>query len=185
MADAIRVLRVNHARFDCNCRQSGALVSRDALCDSHGMKWIDIPPVWLLACLALTYLVGAQGGAKSQLMHPSWSAIGGLLIFAGLALMVLAVVQMWRHNTTVIPHMNADALVQNGIFALTRNPIYLGDVLVLLGCLLRWDALLAVPLVPLLTWILQVRFIVPEEGRLRAAFAADFDKYAQKTRRWI
>ena len=79
----------------------------------------------------------------------------------------------------------ADRLIQSGIFKRTRNPIYLGDTLILLGLILRWEAVLALPLVPIFLWILEKRFIIPEENRLRRKFRADFARYCQKTRRWI
>jgi protein-S-isoprenylcysteine O-methyltransferase Ste14 len=109
-----------------------------------------------------------------------------MLVIAGLILMVLAVWQMWRHKTTVIPHLDPDALVTSGIFNVTRNPIYLGDLLVLLGLILRWNAhAVTFVLLPLFVWIIARRFIQPEEQRLYTAFGSDFETYCLKTRRWI
>ena len=99
--------------------------------------------------------------------------------------MLLAITEMRRQNTTVIPHLEADQLVQSGIFKRSRNPIYLGDVLILAGFILRWDAPVALPLIPILLWVLEKRFVIPEETRLRRKFRQDFFKYIQKTRRWI
>jgi len=76
-------------------------------------------------------------------------------------------------------------LVQSGIFSRTRNPIYLGDLLILAGITLYLDAVLALVLVPVLARVLERRFILPEEDRLRRKFRADFARYCQKTRRWI
>jgi protein-S-isoprenylcysteine O-methyltransferase Ste14 len=75
--------------------------------------------------------------------------------------------------------------VQSGIFSRTRNPIYIGDALILLGLILYWDAVLALPLVPIFVWIIEKRFVIPEENRLRRKFRADFARYCQKTRRWV
>jgi protein-S-isoprenylcysteine O-methyltransferase Ste14 len=143
------------------------------------MKWIDIPPVWLLGTLILAWVTG-RGAAFAGL-----GLVGGVLVLAGLALMVAAVLQMMAARTTPIPHMQPQALVSTGIFGLSRNPIYLGDVLVLAGCCLRWGAWSGLVLVPLLVWVLTVRFIRPEEARLRAAFGPAFDAYAARTGRWI
>ena len=76
-------------------------------------------------------------------------------------------------------------LIQSGIFGRTRNPIYLADVLILMGLCLWWDAILALALVPILVWVLERRFIVPEENRMRRIFRADFARYEQKVRRWL
>jgi protein-S-isoprenylcysteine O-methyltransferase Ste14 len=75
--------------------------------------------------------------------------------------------------------------VQSGIFSRTRNPIYLGDALILLGLILRWDAVLSLPLVPIFVWIIEKRFIEPEENCMRRTFRMEFARYCEKTRRWV
>ena len=141
------------------------------------MKWLDIPPVWLVVSLIIAYWL-PYGLPKSSLL-------GGATVFVGIGLMILAVWEMRRHRTTPIPHMEADALVSSGIFAYSRNPIYLGDVLVLFGLSLRWGGFLALLLIPILMWVLQSRFIKPEEDRLRAKFGDAFEYYCTQTRRWV
>ncbi|SEQ38174.1 methyltransferase family protein [Thalassovita taeanensis] len=149
------------------------------------MKWLDIPPVWLLAAIALAWAQArfvpyglSFGGAFADF-------VGGVLVGGGLVLMALAVYEMRRHHTTFIPHRDANQMVTSGIFSRSRNPIYLGDILVLAGLILRMDAVLSLPLVPILLWVLEKRFVIPEENRLRIKFRANFARYCQKTRRWI
>lgn len=141
----------------------------------------DYPPVWLAAALALT----AVTGWLWPLAVPGGRLPGGALVLLGLALMLAAAVQMARHRTTIIPHRQPSALVTGGVFALTRNPIYLGDAMVLLGALLWWHALLALPLLPAFVWLITHRFILPEEARLRSGFGAAFETWAARTPRWI
>ncbi len=143
------------------------------------MKWIDLPPLWLLAFAVLTWF----SGGLWTLVLPTW--LGTLLVLGGLALMVLAILQMRRKRTTVIPHMQPAALVDDGIFAYSRNPIYLGDALILAGLALRWDAPIGLLLVPAFMWVIQTRFIRAEEARLQSAFGAAFTAYTQRTRRWV
>jgi|Transcript_21128 protein-S-isoprenylcysteine O-methyltransferase Ste14 len=92
---------------------------------------------------------------------------------------------MRRQKTTVHPHGEPSHLVQSGIFKRSRNPIYLGDCLLLLGLILRFDAVLSLALLPLFVWVLERRFIIPEERKLRRQFRADWARYEQKTRRWL
>jgi protein-S-isoprenylcysteine O-methyltransferase Ste14 len=99
--------------------------------------------------------------------------------------MVLAVTEMRRQKTTLMPHETPSRLVQSGIFTRSRNPIYLGDVMVLAGLILYFDAVLALPLIPVLTWILEKRFIIGEENRMRRTFRSDWARYEQKVRRWV
>jgi protein-S-isoprenylcysteine O-methyltransferase Ste14 len=55
----------------------------------------------------------------------------------------------------------------------------------LAGLILYWDAVLALPLVPLMLWFLERRFVMPEENRLRREFRMEFAKYCEKVRRWV
>lgn len=149
------------------------------------MKWIDIPPVWLLAAVIATWFIGQAQPFGLSLDFPITQLLGGLLVGAGIILMALAAMEMRKRRTTIIPHMEADSLVTSGIFKRTRNPIYLGDAAILAGLALRWDAVLALVLVPIFIWIIEKRFIIPEENMLRRKFRADFARYEQKTRRWV
>jgi protein-S-isoprenylcysteine O-methyltransferase Ste14 len=111
--------------------------------------------------------------------------LGGLLVGGGLVLIALAAYEMRRQRTTIIPHRDADHLVITGIFSRSRNPIYLGDAMILAGFILNWNVVLSLPLIPIFIWWTERHFIVPEEDRLRRKFRADFARYCQKTRRWI
>lgn len=149
------------------------------------MRWLDIPPVWLAAALAVAWWQSGQfsyglsfGGAWADFL-------GGLLVGAGVLLALLAVHEMRRQRTTVVPHREAQALVSTGIFSRTRNPIYLGDLLILAGFILSWDAVLSLPLLPILLWVLEKRFVIPEEDRLRRKYRAEFARFCEKTHRWL
>ena len=72
-------------------------------------RWIDIPPVWLAVFLALAWLqadrlpLGGRG-------WPLWDLLGGLCVGGGVILMALAIFEMRRARTTVMPHRDAEAL---------------------------------------------------------------------------
>lgn len=148
-------------------------------------KRIDIPPVWLAIFAGAAWLQAWLWPMSLSLAGWLGDLVSGLLIGGGLVLMVLAVVEMRRHRTTVMPHETPSRLVQSGIFSRSRNPIYLGDVLLLTGLILRFDAVLSLLLVPVFVWLLERRFILPEENRMRRTFRADFARYERKTRRWL
>lgn len=149
------------------------------------MKSLDVPPVWLAAFALLAWLQSRHATVGLSLAHPAKLFLGGILIGAGLLLIGLAVIEFRKHHTTIVPHREPSALIQSGIFRRSRNPIYLADLLILAGLCLRWDAVLSLALVPVLAFVLERRFILPEEKRLRRTFRADFARYAQKTRRWV
>ena len=142
------------------------------------LKWIDLPPVWLLGCIGLAWAQPRVLDAGLSFGGAWADFAGGILIGGGVLLMLLAFYEMRRHS-------EADRMVTTGIFSRTRNPIYLGDALVLAGVILALDAPLALPLVPVFVWIIERRFVIPEENRLRRRFRADFARYCQKARRWL
>ncbi|MGI1661133.1 methyltransferase family protein [Palleronia sp. KMU-117] len=149
------------------------------------MKFVDLPPVWLAAFLALAW-VQADRFSFGLGFGGGWAGfLGGLLVGGGVLLMLLAVAEFRRRRTTVIPHREADAMVTSGIYARTRNPIYLGDAMVLAGLILYWNAVLSLPLIPIFVWLIERRFIIPEEDRLRRKFRADFARYEARVRRWL
>lgn len=146
-------------------------------------QMIDLPPFWLVLFAALAW---AQARFLPNGAFGPWAdAAGGLLIATGVLAMAASVVEFRRHRTTVIPHREASALVTTGIYRLSRNPIYLADALILSGLCLAWDALSGLVLVPAFMAVIHLRFIRPEEARLRARFGPQFQAWAARTRRWL
>ncbi|MCF6445262.1 isoprenylcysteine carboxylmethyltransferase family protein [Nereida sp. MMG025] len=148
-------------------------------------QMFDMPPLWLLlACViawwqARNFTYGTSFGGM-------WADFaGGLLVGGGILLMLLAFMEFRTHKTSVVPHQDANALITSGIYNRSRNPIYLADMLILTGLILRWDAVLSLPLIPILFWVLETRFIVPEERRLLVSFGMQYQQYMDKTRRWV
>lgn len=149
------------------------------------LKWIDMPPVWLAGFLALAWAQAAYVPMGLRLGGGWVDFAGGLMVGGGVLLIALAAMAFRRHKTTIVPHETPARLITSGIFARTRNPIYLGDALILAGLILRWEAVLALPLIPVFVWVIEKRFIIPEEDRMRRTFRADFARYCDKTRRWL
>lgn len=137
--------------------------------------------MWLFGFL----LLGATMPRGAEIFYEQ-ALMGVCLILAGLAFILIAVIQMRRHKTTIIPHRDPDAMVTTGMFSQTRNPIYLGDAFVLTGFLFYWQSHLpALILVPAFMWVITVRFIKAEEARLQQAFGEAFTQYCETTRRWL
>lgn len=117
----------------------------------------------------------------SSAMH----GLGAFLTGAGLALALSSVVIFLYRRTTLIPFGTAATLVIRGPYRFTRNPMYLGLVLVYLGVAgiasMPWPLLL----LPLPVAIVNARVIPFEEARLRARFGAEFERYCARVRRWL
>lgn len=149
------------------------------------MKYLDIPPFWLIAALSLAWIQGQYFDFGFSLDFPLVQMLGGMLVGGGIILIALATIEFVKHKTTIIPHQTAERLITQGIFKRSRNPIYLGDALILLGLILRWDSVLSLSLLPIFVWVIEKRFILPEEDRLRRKFRVEFARYLKQTRRWI
>jgi len=145
-------------------------------------KLFDWPPVWLLGFLALAWALGRLWPMPEV---PALALAGRALVGLGVLLMVVAAAQMFGMRTTVIPRQDPSALVTGGVFRISRNPIYLADAIVLAGLVLHWAAWPALVLVPAFAAVITRRFILGEEARLRAAFGAEFEAFAARTRRWL
>lgn len=143
------------------------------------MKWIDLPPVWTVAALVVTWFVPFEA-PWGPLILPGRIALG-----AAAVLIAASLVEFMRARTTVIPREAPSALITTGIFRLSRNPIYLADLLILAGFSLIWGKFLGLILVPALAFVLVRRFILGEEARLKEAFGAEYETYLAGTRRWI
>lgn len=113
--------------------------------------------------------------------------LGLAFILAGLASAASGFRAFRRAGTTLNPSdvEAASALVTEGVFSLTRNPMYLGLAALLLG----WAALLAIPwlLIGPAAFVLFItRFqILPEERAMRAKFGRAYEAYKTRVRRWL
>ena len=145
------------------------------------MREFELPPLWLALFLALGW-----GGAQIWRL-PIWGgeAVGLALVALGVLLMGLAAGQMMLARTTVIPRRDPRALVTGGVFAISRNPIYVADALILAGGLLYWQAGWLLWLVAGFMAVISRRFILGEEARLRAQFGAVYADYCATTRRGL
>lgn len=91
----------------------------------------------------------------------------------------------YRAKTPIEPRHTPKALITSGPFKYSRNPIYLGMVLILIGWVLVLGALSPVLIPYLYFWMVDQRFAAPEEEGLRHAFGVEGLRYIQTTPRWI
>lgn len=140
----------------------------------------DYPLVWLALFIVIALAAGR--------VLPPWPALrplGWLVAAAGLGLMQWSVLVMRRARATVDPTSPPTALVTHGPFRRSRNPIYLGVVMVLAGACLLAAAPCVLVLPPLLGWIIGRRFIPQEEAWLAGRYPRAFAAWAARTPRWL
>jgi protein-S-isoprenylcysteine O-methyltransferase Ste14 len=148
-------------------------------------RWIP-PPVVALICAGFMWAVTRQtGGARAAFVWRQPLAL--MLLIAGLLLMAAAVAGFLHAKTTINPLRpdRAARLITGGVFRFSRNPIYLGDALVL-AALAVWlgHAWNLVPVVLFVFYIdrLQIR---AEEQALQQRFGSHYQAYCARVRRWL
>lgn len=144
----------------------------------------DLPPIWFAGfCIAAWIL--ARELPLVMAFGPVFRLAGLALVAAGLGVIGWSALWFFRKKTPIEPHHDPDALITEGPFRFSRNPIYLAMVAMLTGFVLWLGALSAVLLPGLFISVLTIRFILPEEARLVDAFGLDARRYMQVTRRWL
>lgn len=144
------------------------------------------PPVITLVCGVLAWLI-ARFSPGFVFFLPARNAIMVLLGLAGISLALAGMAAFRRADTTVNPLApdEATSIVRNGPFRFTRNPMYLGLALVLLGvCGYLANPLSVLAVVVFVAYITRFQ-IIPEERLLLAKFGEPFAQYMQSVRRWI
>jgi protein-S-isoprenylcysteine O-methyltransferase Ste14 len=111
--------------------------------------------------------------------------IGGAMIFAGLATALAAEMRFKAAGTPVPPTRPTKAIVSTGIYGWTRNPMYLGMTLCLLGLGLGLDQLWFVIATPIAMACVTKLAIEREEAYLAAKFGATYLDYKAQVRRWL
>ena len=148
---------------------------------------LKIPPAVLVAFTgALMWLASASTSATA-LVIPSRSLGAAMLMLTGVIIAGLGVASFRRARTTVNPMKPAAAavLVDGGIYRLTRNPMYLGFLVVLLGWAIFLSNIVAFLLLPAFVCYMNRFQIEPEEKALAAAFGQQFVAYKTRVSRWL
>ena len=142
-----------------------------------------LPPHWFVAAIGAIALTGVLPGPA--LLASPWRWAGVIPIVAGVALAIAASRQFTAAGTNIVPLTRSTALVTDGAFRLSRNPMYTGMVLALLGLALVTDSLFALLVAGVFTLVIRNRFVRREEVLMAQTFGADYDRYRQRVRRWL
>jgi len=148
---------------------------------------LKVPPVVVvLVTAALMWLVAWATRALGFLFRAHGLIAMGLAL-VGLLICVMGVASFKRARTTVNPMTpgSSSSLVQWGVYGLTRNPMYLGLSLILLGWTVFLSNVLAFCLLPAFVLYMNRFQIEPEEKALTLRFGQEFIAYASRVRRWL
>jgi protein-S-isoprenylcysteine O-methyltransferase Ste14 len=148
---------------------------------------LRIPPLALVSAVAVAIALVSVYVPLLRIPVPGHKYAAAALLLIGLMVALVGVFQFRRARTTVNPMSphKASALVSSGLFRWSRNPMYLGMAVALLG-LAAWASSLAGYLLVLaFCWYLTLFQIIPEERALLATFGPEFAQYMAEVRRWV
>ena len=113
--------------------------------------------------------------------------LSGLILFVGVSILIVSAVSFKRHQTTINPLKpeQASSLIISGVFSFSRNPMYLGMVFILLALSFRFNLVGGILFTSIFIMYITKFQIIPEEAAMKSIFGEDFNKYKNKTRRWI
>ena len=145
-------------------------------------RWL--PPFWFL--LAVGAMAALHLAAPVARLIPSpWNWLGLLPLGGGMVLTLTAAGLFKRRGTGIKPFSPVTTLVTTGPYRFTRNPMYLGLVLMLIGLALTLGTLSPWLIVPLFAWWIDRRFIRHEEAMLEERFGAEYEQLRHRVRRWL
>lgn len=141
-----------------------------------------LPPVFVLVLLAL---IGAAHVLSPTHLPPVVRATGVPLALLGIGVAVAARRVFARRHANVYTFDTPTALVTDGVFARSRNPMYLGLALLLLGAALGSGSLLGLVVAATFVPVANRAYIAFEERKMRETFGAAYESYAARTPRWL
>ena len=144
------------------------------------------PPVYMLIMAYIMWLLDKFLPLYNWLNSP-WNKLGLIIIGIAVLLDICALLLFFRAKTTPNPMKPSSTshLVTSGLYRYSRNPMYLGLLVMLIGWGLYLGSLSPLSMLPLFIWLLTKQQIEPEEIILMDKFGQEYKHYQQRVRRWI
>lgn len=148
------------------------------------MKKFAIPPVYLLTSIitmaGINYIYPFVTIFKENLRYM------GLVVSLGGIIIILITARLFnKANTPIRPFKKPESLITNGLYKFSRNPVYLGMVVILIGFAMFLGGVTSFLVIPVFIWAIQTNFIVIEEQLLLNTFGKEYADYLSRVRRWI
>lgn len=143
-----------------------------------------LPPTYLL--VALIVMAALHFGLPALRIVPRlWNLVGIVPLLMGVALNLSADSAFKKVGTTVKPFQESSKLVTGGAYKISRHPMYLGYVLILLGVATMLRSLTPFLVIPVFAALMEVVFMRVEERMLHERFGDAWSVYKRTVRRWI
>jgi protein-S-isoprenylcysteine O-methyltransferase Ste14 len=151
------------------------------------MLELKVPPVVLVLLAAVVMWLVSSVAPSFTWSLPYRQVVALTLAVTGGIITILGVIAFRQAHTTVNPTnpQSASSLVSNGIYQVSRNPMYLGFLLALFGLAVFFSNALSLVVLPAFVAYMNHFQIAPEERALTVVFGQEFTTYTEKVRRWI
>ena len=148
---------------------------------------LKIPPALQVAVFALLMWAVKKVTTTTHFTFEAQNLMSKLIFGIGVLIILVAVYSFKKSKTTVDPTApeKASNLVIVGIYKISRNPMYLGMLLMLIAFALRLGSIYNIPFVILYVWYITKFQIKPEEKALAKLFGPTYLNYCNTVRRWI
>jgi len=143
-----------------------------------------LPPTYVLIALVVMLVLHFTFPGIKLIPLP-WNLLGLIPLVIGLALNIIADGAFRRAGTTVKPFQESTALLTDGVYSISRHPMYLGFVLILIGVAILLGSLTPWVIIPIFAVLMEVVFIQVEERMLGEKFGPAWIDYKKKVRRWL
>jgi len=144
----------------------------------------DLPPIWWASSLAFIYLM-KWALPDLHFQSEQLALVSRIVFFASLAIIAWSAIWFWKKKTPIEPHHAPKALIIEGPYRLSRNPIYLALVMLTISSALGHGSIFGGVAAVLLWAILDRRFAAKEEIVLIGQFGDEALAYIAETRRWL
>ena len=140
-----------------------------------------------LVALTFGFLINYTKNIFPKIEVKNEFIFGSFMIISGLIIILSAIILFKKYQTTITPlnPSNATKLITDGIYKFSRNPMYLGLLLVLLGISIILNPTGGFILIPLFILYLNLFQIIPEENAMVDLVKDEFLEYKKNVRRWI
>lgn len=140
------------------------------------------PPILLLIHGVVVILLSRLIQLRLEFL-PVW--VGYFIVALGLVMSLSAIMQFGKAKTTVDPHGSVNAVVTDGPYRYSRNPIYVGLVCILIGFPLAKGIIWGLILTPVFIVLMNNLVIQHEEAYLEKKFGDGYTRYKSSVRRWL
>lgn len=144
------------------------------------------PPLPFVAGIGLGVLLDILFPLPAIIPDERWIVtIGFVLVAAGFALVFTGMLTFRRFRTAIYPNKPASLIVDSGVYAYTRNPMYLGLTIAYLGGVLLTGVIWTLMLLPAVLALVVRQVIRREERYLSSHFPVEYTAYCERVRRWL